>query len=528
VSRRWVIALLVGGAFFGGLVVAALVLAPRAEDVLREKLVDLLEERFDSTVELRRLHVSLFPRIHVTGEDLVLRRRNQPGAAPLLRLDRFTAETDWRGAMARPRRVHAVAVSGLRITITPKPDDDGVRDEEHGGCRGDRKHAVEPAAIAATSPVVVETLRAPGTELQLLPRNPKKRPRQFSIHDLTIRGLTLERPFDYDAELTNPTPRGMIHARGRFGPWATDDPGRSPVSGRYRFENADLSTIEGIGGVLQSTGAFNGWLEQILVHGETTTPEFSLTTGGTPVPLSTEFDACVDGTDGDTYLDRVSAMLATTPIEARGRVEGTVGVDGRTVAVDVKIEKGRIEEILQLAVNGPPLMKGALALDAKLLLPPGAGPVIRRLELEGHFALTNTRFTGRALQAKINEFSRRGRGDVDDPTPDEVTSNLRGQFALAHGRMRLPSINFAVPGAEVRLAGAYGLESEALDFDGTVRLQAKVSQMTKGVKSILLKVIDPLFSRKDAGTVLPIHIKGTRTKPEFGVDVKGALLRKAK
>ena len=100
-SRRWVIALLVAGAFFGGLVVAALVLAPRAEDVLRGKLVDVLEERFDSNVELRTLHVSLFPRIHVTGEDLVLRRRNQPGAAPLIQLDRFTAETDWRGAMAR-------------------------------------------------------------------------------------------------------------------------------------------------------------------------------------------------------------------------------------------------------------------------------------------------------------------------------------------------------------------------------------------------------------------------------------------
>src|SRR6187200_2156848 len=239
--------------------------------------------------------------------------------------------------MARPRRVKSVVVSGLRITITPKPGDDGVRDEEHGGCRGDRKHAVQPPTTASNSPVFVEVLRAPRTELQLLPRNPKKRPRQFSIHDLTIRGLTIDQPFDYDAELTNPTPRGMIHARGQFGPWATNDPGLSPVSGRYRFDNADLSTIEGIGGVLQSTGAFNGWLEQILVHGETRTPEFSLTTGGAPVPLSTEFDACVDGTDGDTYLDRVSATLAATPIEARGRVEGTVGVDGRTVSVDVKI-----------------------------------------------------------------------------------------------------------------------------------------------------------------------------------------------
>ncbi len=510
----------------GGLVVAALVLAPRAEDVLREKLVDLLEARFDSTVELRKLHVSLFPRVHVVGEDLVLRRRDQPGAAPLIQLDRFTADTDWRGAMARPRKVHSVTVQGLRITITPSSD--GVRDDEHGGCRGDRRHVVNDPGTLKDSPVYVEILRAPGTELQLLPRNKTKRPRQFAIQDLTIRGLTVDRPFDYDAELTNPTPRGLIHARGQFGPWATKDPGLSPVSGRYSFDNADMSTINGLGGTLRSTGAFNGVLEQILVHGETATPEFSLTSGGAPVPLATRFDACVDGSDGDTYLDRVEATLGSTPITASGRIEGTVGVQGRTVALGVKIAKGRIEDVLRLAVNGPPLMKGALSLDARLKLPPGATPVVRRLQLDGTFELTRTRFTGRALQAKINEFSRRGRGDVEDPTPDSVTSDLRGQFALAGGTMRLPSLNFAVPGAEVRLAGQYGLESEAMAFEGTVRLQAKVSETTTGVKSLLLKIVDPLFSRKDAGTVLPIHITGTRSDPKFGVDVKRALLRKAK
>jgi hypothetical protein len=526
VRRRWVIALVIAAGFFGGLVVAALVLAPRAEDVLREKLVDLLEERFDSTVELRKLHVSLFPRIHVTGEDLVLRRRNQPGAAPLIQLDRFIAETDWSGAMARPRKVHAVTVQGLRITITPSSSD-GIRDDEHGGCRGDRRHVLNDPGTT-TSPVYVETLRAPGTELELLPRNKKKRPRRFSIHDLTMHGLTVDRPFDYDAQLTNPTPRGTIQARGQFGPWATNDPGLSPVSGRYTFDDADLATINGLGGILRSTGAFNGVLEQILVHGETTTPDFALTTGGAAIPLNTRFDACVDGSDGDTYLDRVNATLGSTPIDARGRIEGTVGVHGRTVALEVRIEKGRIEDVLRLAVKGPPLMKGALSLDARLMLPPGAGPVVRRLELDGQFGLTGTQFTGKALQSKINEFSRRGRGDVENPTPASVASNLRGRFALANGVMRLPSLNFAVPGAELRLAGRYGLESEALAFQGTVRLQAKVSETTTGVKSLLLKIVDPFFSRKGAGTVLPIHITGTREQPKFGVDVKRALLRKDK
>jgi hypothetical protein len=59
-----------------------------------------------------------------------------------------------------------------------------------------------------------------------------------------------------------------------------------------------------------------------------------------------------------------------------------------------------------------------------------------------------------------------------------------------------------------------------------VRLHAKPSQATTGVTSLLLKTVDPLFSRRDAGTVVPIRITGTRDKPTFGVDMKRALLRK--
>ena len=52
--------------------------------------------------------------------------------------------------------------------------------------------------------------------------------------------------------------------------------------------------------------------------------------------------------------------------------------------------------------------------------------------------------------------------------------------------------------------------------------------MTTGIKSTLLKAVDGLFSRRDAGTVLPITITGTREHPKYGVDVKGALTRKAR
>ena len=38
---------------------------------------------------------------------------------------------------------------------------------------------------------------------------------------------------------------------------------------------------------------------------------------------------------------------------------------------------------------------------------------------------------------------------------------------------------------------------------------------------MLLKVVDPLFKQKDGtGSAIPIKIGGTRSAPDFGLDVK--------
>jgi hypothetical protein len=70
----------------------------------------------------------------------------------------------------------------------------------------------------------------------------------------------------------------------------------------------------------------------------------------------------------------------------------------------------------------------------------------------------------------------------------------------------------------VRLAGTYGLRSEMLDFRGSLLLDAKVSETQTGVKSLLLKVVDPLFKKHGGGSSLPIKISGPRKDPSFGLD----------
>jgi hypothetical protein len=99
-----------------------------------------------------------------------------------------------------------------------------------------------------------------------------------------------------------------------------------------------------------------------------------------------------------------------------------------------------------------------------------------------------------------------------------VFSALRGEFQLRDGEIRFGSIVFQVPGAAIHLGGNYGIDSEQIDMRGVARLQAKVSQTQTGWKRIVLKPVDPFFSKAGAGTLLPIQITGTRSAPKFGLD----------
>jgi hypothetical protein len=59
--------------------------------------------------------------------------------------------------------------------------------------------------------------------------------------------------------------------------------------------------------------------------------------------------------------------------------------------------------------------------------------------------------------------------------------------------------------------------AETLAFLGHLVMDAKVSEATTGWKSVLLRMVDPLF-RKNGQTVIP-KIGGTRSAPSFGMDV---------
>lgn len=89
---------------------------------------------------------------------------------------------------------------------------------------------------------------------------------------------------------------------------------------------------------------------------------------------------------------------------------------------------------------------------------------------------------------------------------------------LDNGVIGFRGLTFVVTGAEVALDGKYGLEKQDLDFHGKLRMQAKISQTMTGIKSFVLKAVDPFF-RKNGATELPIKITGQRDHPSFGLDL---------
>ena len=493
---------------------------------LRNLVVETLADRLDSEVELGAFSVDTFPTVHITGAGLVIRHKNRRDVPPLVSVESFTMDGGLFGFLSRPRRFRTVTLTGLRVNIPP------------GGIKGGRgpsqdgSSAQVPASSAAPGPgdgggtgagaIVVDRLVANDAALVLIPRRADKEPKVFDVHRLTMEPLGRGKVMAYEAVLTNPLPKGQIKASGTFGPWQREDPGDTSLTGRYTFDNVDLSTVKGIGGHLTSTGTFGGQLGRIAVAGETRTPDFFVKVAGNPVPLDTKFDAVVDGTDGDTYLNAVSASFLQTALTARGAVVGAEGVKGRTVKVHVKIDDGRIEDVLRLAVRGEePLLRGRLALHADLNLPAGPADVMDRLSIAGDLDVVAARFSDNRVQQKVSDMSERARGLDPDAHAGDVASDLRAKFAVDRGVVTLRDASFGMPGATVQMAGTYGLFSEMVQFDGTVRMKATVSQAAGGgFKGILLKAVDPIFRKDGAGAVLPIRVRGSRKDPKVGLDVK--------
>jgi uncharacterized protein involved in outer membrane biogenesis len=519
VRRPWQTILIIATVAIVFLLIALASVVPFSSEVARSKVIEVLADRLDSEVQLDSLDLRVLPRLRAEGVGLTIRHKGRQDVPPLISVEKFAVEGNVFSLLGR--HISIVTLEGLNIQIPP------------GGAaaaiKGDGNKTADQAGADAGSDkraYVIDNLVTTDAKLVIVPRMEGKAPKVWAIHDLRMRGVAFDRAMPFEATLTNGIPPGEIVTRGSFGPWSRDEPGETPLDGTFTFDEADLSVFNGISGILSAKGDFGGRLERIEVHGDTDTPQFTITSVGHAIPLRAKYHAIVDGTNGDTILERIDGSFLNTSLVAKGDVTDLPGAPGRQVNLELTMDSARLEDVLWLAVKTPkPPMTGALTLKTIMILPPGKVDVIEKLRLDGKFSIDKTRFTDPDIQKKIEGLSQRSRGIVSAQPAAQVTSDFTGSFKLADGVLTIPSVAFDIPGSVVRLSGNYAIKPEVLDFRGTLFMDAKISETMTGFKSLLLKAVDPLFRGEKGGSAIPIRISGARNNPSFGLD-KGRIFKR--
>ena len=518
---RWVAASALG--LLLCLAFSAVYVSRNLEPVLRRSVIESLEARFHSPVELDHLDIALADGVQVRGQGLRILRLTAPqqtGAipqqlqvAPMLSVDSFSFRTSLHDLVLLRAHLVQVEVDGMELHVPP---DRSELLPKPGGSNRLKVHLTVGEIHCARTKLVLETSK------------PGKEPLEFDIQNLDLTDTGGGRPMLYVADLINPKPVGDVHAFGHFGPWQSADPRTTAIDGDYNFDHADLSTIRGIGGTLSSAGHFYGELGHITIDGTTQTPDFSLDVSHHPVPLETSFHAYVDGTSGDTTLAPVRATLLHSQFTATGTVVKIKG-QGHDIALDINMPHGRIEDLLQMGMKTePPVMRGAVAMKATLHIPPGKERVAQKVELAGRVQIHNVEFTNAKIQDRIDGLSLRAQGrprEVKSASSDgraEVASQMAVDFSLGHALVTVNSLDYEIPGAHVNMDGVYSMDGNVFEFKGHVRTDAKASQMVTGWKSALLRPFDPLFQRNGAGLELPISVSGTKGDVLFGLAMHGA------
>jgi hypothetical protein len=475
----------------------------------RDRITRVLEEKFPGTVEFKTFHSTYFT-AGCVAEGVTFRRTGDRKAQPFATVQKLTIQGGYIGLFTTPKLVGRVRVEGLHVLVPPRSERTNARD-----------NGMEQSNHATQSALMIGEIIADGTVVEFVTDEHPAGSLQFDFHELRLESVANERPMSFRATLRNPEPPGELHVEGRFGPMRSGAFNQTALSGSYRFQHADLGVFPGIAGTLSSDGQLKGVIERIDVQGATDTPDFQVKRSGYPVHLSTQFHVIVNGTDGNVILQSVRAQFEKTLVESQGQISGTPGKKGKTVSIDATETEGRIEDWLRLLTKADrPDLTGSMKFSAKVVIPPERRPFIARANLQGDFAISRARFTRAKTQKSVNKLSQRAEGEKEDDDPESVVSDLKGHVVLKDGTATFSTLSFSVPGALAQLHGTYGLLNERVNLHGTLRLDEKLSKGSKGIKSFLLKALEPFLKKKRSNEVVPVKLTGTYTHPSYGIEYR--------
>ena len=455
--------------------------------------------------QFTKFHYSLFPSPGCVAEGVSFTRKD--ATTPLFTIRRITIHARYADLFLRPGYIAGINLEGLNVQVPP---------------------GSEAEAFQTNPKIRIGTITADNSVLEIhRANNPTV---HFDIHALTLNSVSAHGSISYHVAMTNPLPPGEIDATGKLGPWNFTDMGQTPVEGAYTFNHADLSAFDGIAGMLAATGKFSGILAHIETSGDINIPDFSVTRSEHVVPLRTQYQGLVNGTNGDVALPRVNAEFLHTSVVSSAKIEGTPQSHGKIANIDLQVSDGRIEDVLRLFVRGhKPSLEGVSSFRAHVIIPPGNDPFLKKVKLDGNFGVSDADFPKRKTAQRIEELSDRSRGEKEkniekkqnnDEDPERVISNLTGKVDLSRATANFSTLSFSVPGALAQMHGTYNLISQKIDLHGTLKTDAKFTQVAGGgVASIFGKPLDLIFQRKKHGAVIPVHLLGTYSDPDVGLDL---------
>jgi hypothetical protein len=518
-------------------VLCALVIVVAIKSPFTEgKVAQSLEETVRAKVSFAKFRMIYFPHPGCVAENVTFAREGSTAnIPPIVTIQRLEIEAHYADMIVRPGYVALVKLNGLLVQIPPRGANAG--------------NPTSPPSESTN--VRVGEIVADGAVLEI-GRSGDTPPLKFEMHSLSVRSFAHNSEWSYRVSMKNAEPPGEIISKGKFGPLNLEDLETTPLSGEYEFQRADLSAFDGISGTLSSTGDFGGKLGEVAVHGTLDIPDFQVVRSKHNVHVTSRFNASVNGTNGDVFLKQVETSFLQTSIAASGSVAGKAGQDGKTTSLDVEVNNGRIQDLLVLLASTKHApMNGTTSFKTHVTIPPLGRPFLKELVMRADFGVDQAAFRKPSRQEQVDELSKRARGekkskdkgkdqnkegdkeqsknasnanaDSAGDDPENMVMDLRGHLELRDGVAKFSELTFNVPGASARMNGTYNLENEQIDFHGTLKTEAELSQDTTGIKSALLKPLNPLFKKKKAGADIPVKMTGTYHDPKFGFDVAGAV-----
>jgi len=462
-----------------------------------------LQEQSGTQVQVTGFRQTYFPHPGCVADGVTFRKGN---AQPFITIQKLTVAGSYHGLLTN--HLKSIRADGFRLVIDKQ---------------------TFSGALGKTSPgLTIGEIIADGAEIAFPAQQKGEEPLVFRIPKLALHDVADTQPLRFETTVQLPKPVAEVEVTGKFGPWRAGQTAQTRLSGSYALHRLDLGSFAGLAGQMIASGKFDGELQGVKVEGSLDAPDFEVRQSKHPVHLVAQYDATVNGLNGDVEIDAARAHFRGTTIFGAGTVSGEGLEQGKAVTAELSSKQARIEDLLWLFVSGnQPAMAGPIVFRAKVQLPPENRSFTKKVKLEGDFGVSNAQYPNATTQKNIDLLSARARGQADkvedqqdkvgnNYDPGKVLSDVKGHVVLNDGIAHLSNVSFAVPGAQAFVSGTYSLLTEKVDLSGHMRLEAELSKATTGVKSVLLKVMQPFMHKsKHQVSVVAIRIGGTYGNPTY-------------